>query len=72
MSSIVSILHSLDFICPHCEEYNEITDIEVSVIIHGTDSGRRKDECVFIHECENCKGKFKITPHMDINVEKIK
>ena len=72
MSSIVSILYSLDFICPHCEEYNEISDIEVSVIIHGTDSSRRKDECVFIYECENCKGKFKITPHMDISVEKIK
>ena len=72
MSSTTFLCSSLDFICPYCEEYNEISDIEVSIIICGTDSSRRKDECVFIYECENCKGKFKITPHMDISVEKIK
>lgn len=71
MSEIVSLLHSLDFVCPHCEEYNEITDIDVSVTIRGKDVGRRTDECVFDHECENCGMKFRVTPHMDIDVKEI-
>lgn len=71
MSETRFLLGTLDFICPHCEEWNEIDDIEVSITIWGTDVGRMKDECVFEYGCKECGREFRVTPHMDINVEKM-
>lgn len=68
MSRVISLYSTIDICCPHCEEYNEIDDIDISVTIDNTDISRHKDECVFVHQCVSCGRKFKVTPHLDIGV----
>lgn len=71
MSKIGTLYGFLDFVCPHCGEYIEIYEIDVSVTVFGADVSRLVDECVFTYECEHCSRKFRVTPHMDIDVEAV-
>ncbi len=71
MSQIVSLLDSIDVICPHCGEFNEISDIAVSMTIEDTDVMRKVNECQFTYGCENCHKEFKLNPEMNVAVEKV-
>ena len=71
--STISMLHDfIDVCCPYCDEFNEIADIDVSIIVENTDVGRKIDECAFVHECEDCGRSFKINPELIIEVREIK
>ena len=69
MSQIISLIRSVDLLCPHCEELTEDVDIDVSVTIWGTDVSRPKEECCFTFECDHCGQPIKVIPHLDIDIQ---
>lgn len=68
MSEINSLLSTIDICCPHCNEYNKISNVDVSVTIDNTDLARPMDECCFDYDCDRCGKKFGVRPQMHISV----
>lgn len=68
MSTKNSLLHSVEICCPKCDEYFEISNVDISVIVMGCDIARRIDEAVFDIPCIHCKSEIQITCQLDIDV----
>ena len=70
MSQIETLWGDIDIVCPHCEEYVELSDLEISVTIEGKDIMRHESEGIFEIICSECQKPIKCKAQLDIGISK--
>ena len=68
---LIRTVDCVDIICPHCEEYIEYLDIDVSVCVMGADVSRKITDGETLMRCEHCDLPIRLYADLVIDVDAI-